>query len=110
MVGQGDYEKAYLMKPPKEPVTLDALYDLISKYLENCSVERDKYYLHKPCGTKIRVGYFDCFYLRENGTLDPGYDGFGIGPIKVPYCEKCDPPTGFRHSYAVRVPILRVHA
>lgn len=61
---------------------------------------------HKKCGGAIRRGFMNCFWVRPDGELDLGVDGFGIGPLPVPYCENCDPPDGFNHTYAIRVGII----
>ena len=42
-----------------------------------------------------------------DGSLDPGSDGFGIGPKRIPYCETCFPQNGSNYTYAIRFPILR---
>ena len=67
----------------------------------------DDHLVHKDCGGAIRKGFLNLFYLNKDGSLDGRPDGFGIGPKPVPYCERCFPPDGFKHTYAVRFPILR---
>jgi hypothetical protein len=54
------------------------------------------------CGTPIRSGFVATFPVDEKGTVLDEIEQ----PRKVPYCEKCDPPDGFNHSYARRVFIL----
>ena len=89
-------------------VTLDELATAINTFVSNECEKKEDHLAHKNCGGAIRVGFLNLFYLNENdGTLDPGSDGFGIGPKRVPYCERCFPPDGFKHTYAIRFPILR---
>jgi len=38
--------------------------------------------LHKKCGGAIKVGFLHLFHQNDDGSLDPGSDGFGIGPKK----------------------------
>lgn len=52
-----------------------------------------------PCGKPIRVGFVATFPVdREGNVLETTET-----PRKVPYCDACDPPDGFNHSYARRV-------
>lgn len=88
-------------------ITFDELTRAIRTFTsEQCERSGD-HIVHKNCGGAIRRGFLDLFYLNEDGSFDPGEDGFGIGPKAVPYCEKCFPPDGFKYTYAVRFPILR---
>ena len=88
-------------------VTLEELGQSIDSFVKNRCEKKSDHLEHKDCGGAIRVGFLNLFYLTEEGGLDPGYDGFGIGPKSVPYCERCFPPDGFNHTYAVRFPILK---
>lgn len=90
---------------PSEPVTLTEFKALIDSFIANECQRGSGHLTHKKCGSAIRTGFANLFYLNEDGSLDPGTDGFGIGPKKVPYCEKCDPPDGFKFTYARRVAI-----
>lgn len=95
------------MKLPDNAVTLQEFNALVDVFLtEECQSGRD-HLAHKKCGGAIRVGFANLFYLNKDGCLDPGLDGFGIGPRRVPYCESCNPPDGFHHTYARRVAIKR---
>ena len=76
-----------------------------SEFLAGCE-KVDGVFRHKKCGGAIRRGFMPCFWVRPDGELDPGSDGFGIGPLPVPYCENCDPPDGFNYAYAIRVGII----
>ncbi len=87
--------------------TLDELLKSINLFVKSECEKGDGHLIHKNCGGAIRVGFLNLFYINDNGTLDPGYDGFGIGPKQVPYCEDCFPPNGFNFAYPVRFPILR---
>ena len=78
-------------------VTLDELAKGINKFVEQDCDKSGSHLTHKNCGGGIRTGFLNLFYLDENGSLDPGDDGFGIGPRKVPYCERCFPPDGFNY-------------
>ena len=93
------------MKIPARAVTIVELRHLIAAFVDDeCDKdERSRRMTHKKCGRLIRTGYFNLFYVNDDGSLDPGIDGFGIGPQQVPYCEKCDPPDGFNHAYARRI-------
>ncbi len=96
------------MPPETFAVTLDELDTAIDTFIKNECEIRDDHYIHRKCGGGIRIGFLNLFYLKEDcWTLDPGPDGFGIGPKRVPYCERCFPPDGFKNAYAVRFPILR---
>lgn len=87
--------------------TLDELSDALNAFVsQNCEKKAGNL-AHKNCGGAIRVGFLNLFYLNEDGSLDSGSDGFGMGPKKVPYCEKCFPPDGFNHTYAFRFPIIK---
>lgn len=88
-------------------VTLDELRSAINNFISKRCEKNGDHLVHKDCGGGIRKGFLDLFYLNADHSLDPGGDGFGIGPHPVPYCERCFPPDGFRHTYAVRFPILR---
>lgn len=96
------------MKLPTEAVTLKEFFSLVDAFIANECEKGSGHLVHKKCGSAIRTGYANLFYVDENGDLEPGRDGFGIGPKSVPYCEKCDPPDGFKHTYARRVPIKHV--
>ncbi|MCK5059555.1 MAG: hypothetical protein KAR00_00185 [Candidatus Pacebacteria bacterium] len=95
------------MELPNNAVTLDKFEKLIEKFITTDSKKEGGRLVHKKCGGTIRIGFVPLFYLGEDGSLDPGPDGFGIGKKRVPYCEKCDPPDGFNFSYARRIPILK---
>lgn len=95
------------MKLPDNAVTLKEFQTLIDSFLSDECQKGGGHLAHKKCGGDIRIGFANLFYLNDDGSLDPGSDGFGIGPERVPYCEKCDPPDGFNHTYARRVPIKR---
>lgn len=88
-------------------VTLEELMNATKHFVKQNCEKRGDHLEHKECGGAIRKGFLNSFYINDDGSLDPGDDGFGIGPIAVPYCERCFPPDGFNHSYAVRFPILR---
>ena len=88
-------------------VTPDELITSIDEFIEKECEKRDGHLIHKNCGGTIRNGFLNLFYLNDDQSLDPGIDGFGIGPKKVPYCEICFPPDGYNHTYAVRFPMLR---
>ena len=88
-------------------VTLDELTGAINTFVKSQCEKKDNHLEHKGCGGAIRTGFLNLFYLTEHGGLDPGFDGFGIGPKRVPYCERCFPPDGFNYTYAVRFPILK---
>ncbi len=89
------------------PLTLDELAGAINLFIKRECEKGDGHLVHRDCGSAIRIGYLPLFYLNRDGSLDPGLDGFGIGPKEVPYCEGCFPPDGFKYAYAVRFPILR---
>lgn len=88
-------------------ITLEELRSSIDLFIKRECEKEGGHLVHKYCREGIRVGFLNLFYLNPDDSLDPGSDGFGIGPIKVPYCERCFPPDGFNHTYAVRFPILR---
>ncbi len=88
-------------------VTLDEFRTSIDTFIARECEKKERYFVHKNCGSAIRTGYLNLFYLNDDGSLDPGSDGFGIGPKRVPYCERCFPPDGFKDHYAFRFPILR---
>jgi|SRR3989344_5790187 len=88
-------------------VTIDELRTSIDAFVARECEKKDSHLAHKNCGGAIRGGFLNLFYLKNDGSLDPGSDGFGIGPKSVPYCERCFPPDGFNYTYAVRFPILR---
>lgn len=95
------------MKLPDNPVTLEEFHKAINEFIKGeCEMGGD-HPTHKKCGSGIRVGFVNLFYVNEDGSLEPGGDGFGIGPHRVPYCEKCDPPDGFNYTYARRLGIKR---
>lgn len=97
------------MNLPDRPVTLSEFYKLIAAFLaDECQLITDGHLIHKKCGGAIHVGFANLFHINSDGSLDPGHDGFGLGPICVPYCEKCNPPDSFNHAHARRIPILRV--
>lgn len=93
------------MKLPDNAVTLKEFQKIIDSFLSDECQKGSGHLTHKKCGGDIRTGFANLFYLNDDGSLDPGSDGFGIGPKRVPYCENCDPPDGFNHKYACRVPI-----
>lgn len=95
------------MSPAEFAVTLDELQAALNLFLAKECQESGDHLIHRGCGGGIRIGFLNLFYLNDGGSLDPGQDGFGIGPQKVPYCERCFSPDGFNHTYAVRFPILR---
>src|SRR3989344_2026216 len=95
------------MKLPDRPVTLEEFQKMIDVFLSNECQKDGGHLTHKKCSGGIRQGFANLFYQNDDGSLDPGSDGFGIGPKKVPYCENCDPPDGFNYTYACRVPIKR---
>ncbi len=88
-------------------ITLEELTNATKSFVNQECENKNGRLEHKKCGGAIRKGFLNLFYINENGSLDPGEDGFGIGPKKVPYCEKCFPPDGHNYSYAVRFPILK---
>lgn len=88
-------------------VTIDEFNLALDSFISNECEKNKNLLIHKDCGGAIRIGFLNLFYLNQDGSLDPGNDGFGIGPKKVPYCERCFPPDGFNHTYAIRFPILR---
>lgn len=93
------------MKLPDRAVTLKELSDIAASFVSSECTKDDGHLVHKECGGAIRIGFVNLFYQNDDGSLDPGYDGFGIGPKRVPYCENCDSPDGFKHTYARRLPI-----
>ncbi len=95
------------MKLPAKAVTLQELQKMIDAFLSDECRKSGGRLLHKKCGGGIRTGFANLFHLNNDGSLDPGSDGFGIGPKRVPYCENCDPPDGCNHTYARRVSIKR---
>lgn len=95
------------MKLPDKSVTLKEFLEMIDAFLSSECQKADGHFVHKKCGGAIRSGFANLFYENADGSLDPGPDGFGIGPEQVPYCENCDPPDGHNHKYARRVPIKR---
>lgn len=88
-------------------ITLDDFEKAIKFFISNACEKKDDHLVHKQCGGSVRIGFINLFYINPDGTLDPGSDGFGIGPKRVPYCEKCFPPNGFNYTYAFRFPITR---
>lgn len=95
------------MKLPDKAITLKKFQKMIDSFLSDECQKGSDHLTHKKCGGGIRTGFVNLFYLNKDGTLDPRSDGFGIGPTRVPYCENCDPPDGFNHTYARRIPITR---
>lgn len=95
------------MEMPDTTVTLGEFKALVDSFLSDECEKGNGHLIHKKCGGGIQKGFANLYYLAEDGTLDPGPDGFGIGPVAVPYCENCDPPNGFNHTYARRIPIAR---
>ncbi len=91
------------MKLPDVPVTLKEFQKMIDVFLSDECQKGDRYLTHKKCGGGIRQGFANLFFINKDGSLDPGHDGFGIGPRRVPYCEECDPPDGCNYTYACRV-------
>jgi len=94
------------MELPKNPLTEIEFRDAHSNFLAGCE-KVGSILVHKKCGGAIRKGFMNCFWADSSGALDPGHDGFGIGPIGVPYCERCDPPDGFNYTYAIRVGVIK---
>ncbi|MEK7089526.1 MAG: hypothetical protein AAB920_01780 [Patescibacteria group bacterium] len=97
------------MRLPKNPLTAEEFKRVKKDFFAECTKGVDNIMRHNGCGGAIRRGFMNCFKaeLKDDGVeLDPGEDGFGIGPIDVPYCENCDPPDGFNYTYAIRVGIL----
>jgi len=95
------------MKLQEEPVTLEEFKKAVDLFIADECERGGGHLVHKKCHGSIRTGFANLFYLNDDGSLDPGGDGFGIGPKKVPYCENCDPPDGFKFTYARRLPIKR---
>ncbi len=87
--------------------TFDELGNALDVFIAEGCEKKDGILAHKDCGGGIRAGFLNLFYLNDDGSLDPDPDGFGIGPKKVPYCERCFPPDGFNYTYAVRFPVLK---
>lgn len=69
----------------------------IKAYLANCMKTKNGY--RCKCGQPIRQGFIPTFPVDRNGRLLDDEET----PRQVPYCERCDPPDGFNHSYARRV-------
>ena len=88
-------------------ITLEEFRQAIGQFVTDKCEKMGDHLTHKGCGGAIRIGFLNLFYINEDGSLDPGPDGFGIGPERVPYCEKCFPPNGLKYTYAVRFPIAR---
>ncbi|MBI2023448.1 hypothetical protein HYT01_02715 [Candidatus Giovannonibacteria bacterium] len=95
------------MKMPDKAVTLAGFRKMANDFISRECKKSDGHLAHIKCGGSVRVGYANLFYQNKNGSLDPGSDGFGIGPERVPYCENCDPPDGCNYTYSRRVPIKR---
>lgn len=95
------------MKLPDNAVTLKEFQKMVDSFIADECQRGSGHLTHKKCGGGIRIGFANLFYLDDDDSLDPGSDGFGIGPKRVPYCEKCGPPDGFNHTYTRRVPIKR---
>ncbi|MDP2676586.1 MAG: hypothetical protein Q8O83_02800 [bacterium] len=95
------------MELPDTAVTLKEFTAQIKSFITNECEKGDNHLTHKNCGGGIQIGFANLYYLAEDGSLNPGFDGHGIGPTRVPYCEKCDPPDGSKYTYAERVPILK---
>ena len=93
------------MKLPRNPLTEEEFRQAKIAFLQECE-KKDGNLVHTGCGGAIRQGFYDCFEVAPDGSLKPGPDGFGLGPQRVPYCDRCDEPDGFRHTYAVRVGII----
>lgn len=93
------------MQIPQKPITKQELELIIKKFLERCKKQGNGIICGK-CGGSIRIGFINCFSADKNESLNPGHDGFGLGPKKVPYCENCDPPDGFDYTYTRRVGII----
>lgn len=94
------------MRLLKNPLTREEFEKAKTDFLAECEKGTDGVTRHKQCGRPIRAGYMHCFKATAEGALDLGSDGCGIGPVRVPYCEQCDPPDGFNYTYAIRVGIL----
>ena len=92
---------------PSKAVTLEEFCALIDHFVSTECEKQNVHLIHKKCGGAIRVGFINLFHLNDDGSLDPGPDGSGIGPKRLPYCENCNPPHGFNHPYTQRLPIKR---
>ena len=90
------------MNLPSKAVSEADFKKLIKDFISDKCKKVDGRPVCKKCGDGIRTGFANCFFV-ENGVIDAGSDGFGIGPVRVPYCENCDPPDGFNYTYAQRV-------
>jgi len=71
--------------------TAESLGKAIRAYLD--AGKRDDGFFCPKCGARIRQGFLNVFYPEDT---EPN-------PVRVPYCERCDPPDGFNYTYARRV-------
>lgn len=86
------------MEIPAEAVTKDQFIELINEFLEEeCmhGVVGGAPLVHIKCYGSIRQGFVNAYV---DGSTTPV-------PIKVPYCESCDPPDGFKNTYSRGVQI-----
>ena len=89
------------MKLPYEnPVTEEELDGIIDRFIkEECRNEKGRP-THKGCGGAIRVGFVHFFMPDSEGN------GVETGVKKIPYCDRCDPPDGYKHTYTRRLELL----
>ena len=95
------------MKLHDKAVTLQEFQAMINSFISEECKKSGGHLVHTQCGGAIKVGFANLFFQNTDGSLDPGIDGFGIGSVRVPYCEKCDPPNGFNYTYTRRVGVAR---
>lgn len=57
---------------------------------------RDFIATHK-CGEPIRVGFLNAIFVDASGKTEQDM----AEPVRVPYCERCDAPDGFNHTYSL---------
>lgn len=69
----------------------------IKAYLARGTKKGSQYFC--KCGEPIRMGFVATFPVDRKGNVMETTET----PRGVPYCEECDPPDGFNHSYAIRV-------
>lgn len=91
------------MKLPDHPIAKKELQNEIDRFIREDCEKKGGNFIHKNCGGGIRGAFISCFFADKNGEIDIGDDGFGWRLIKVPYCEKCDPPDGPYFTYTQRV-------
>lgn len=95
------------MKIPTDVTSWDDLQKLADGFIRWETKGDGHHRVCARCNGAIRRGFINCWYANERDEVEVGDDGFGIGPVPVPYCETCDPPDGFHHTYAVRVRIKK---